>query len=331
MSQASHTIEVEIGADSVADWLRETLEEQTPGLADSVSWVDVLRAGPKRLAIVALRDGRRLALKQYPDQRGALTNRWLRRLTAAGFTEPSRFRVTSARGWSPARRTLLADVAPGSPWSEWVGRDLAGRVQTAVAAAEWLLALQRLPVSLEDRSDYRSVGEMRGEVRRLAVIFPDRQDEFEGIRHDVAGVLAGKPVRLVPSHGDLHPQNLWILDGPSPAVTALDLDTAGFRRPSYDVGYAVAMLLVSSWMNTGDFRAGADLAEAFWNRWLKEGQDAAAVPAEVARALVQSLHFELVTYRTGELRILPRWLRLARAALDDGIQSMLSEARRVYA
>ena len=55
--------EVEIGADSVADWLRETLEEQTPGLADSVSWVDVLRAGPKRLAIVALRDGRRLALK----------------------------------------------------------------------------------------------------------------------------------------------------------------------------------------------------------------------------------------------------------------------------
>lgn len=197
-----------------------------------------------------------------------------------------------------------------------------------MAAAEWLSALQRLPVILPDRIGYRSMQGMQLETLRLAYAFPDRRPELAGILRDTTRRFEQTlgTCRLVPSHGDLHPENLNMLGGSPMVVTALDLDTAGMRRPSYDVGYAIAMLLVSSWMHGNSFDAGAAAAEAFWRRWSPGGQDLAAVPAEVARALIQSLHFELVTYRTGDLRLLPLWLGLARAALDAGVHGMLAIA-----
>ncbi len=54
-----------------------------------------------------------------------------------------------------------------------------------------------------------------------------------------------------------------------------------------------------------------------------DGRDAEAVPAELVRALVQSLHFELVTYRTDRSELLDRWLDLAESVLTDGVPAAL--------
>ncbi len=108
--------------------------------------------------------------------------------------------------------------------------------------------------------------------------------------------------------------------------TAIDLDTVGMRRPAYDIGYALSQMLVSSWMHTGSFAPGAGAGLAFWNHWkTASGHDSDAVPAEVTRALVQSLHFELITYRTNRLELLGLWLGLAEAMLRDGVASTLNQ------
>lgn len=315
---------------AVSRWVSETLAaSSSPG--DEISWVDIIRDGRKRLAIVSFAGGQQLALKQYSDDRGRTTNRWLQALVAAGLTTPSQFRVTPARGWSQRHRTQIADVAPGPSWSQWLRGSVPERRRSARAAAEWVLTLQQLPVALADRTGYRSLAGMRTEVERCLAELPDAGPELPWILEEASRrfKVTDETACRVPSHGDFHPNNLHLLPGSKLIATALDLDTAGLRRPSYDVGYAIAMLLVSSWMHTGSFAAGADAAGVFWRRWVLGGADLEAVPAEIARGLIQSLHFELVTYRTGNLQILPLWTALAREALQVGVEGMLALAEGI--
>lgn len=313
-----------------ARWVREVLSEATPPPAGRLVDVRVLRGGAKRLAVLTLDDSRALVLKQYADDRGASTLRWLRRLTAAGFAPPSRFGVTAPRGWSGTHRTLVTDVASGHPWTTWLLAAEADRAAAAVAAADWLIELQSLSVRLPDRTGYRAAAELRREIARLAGHYPGC-----GVRLHRLGQTIGRQLHdglqqpipdLVASHGDLHPENLFLTAGAPSAVTAIDVDTAGLRRPSYDAGYVIAQLLIVSWMHTASFQAGAGAARVFWERWAAgDGTDAEVVPAQVARALVQSLHFELVTYRTGRVELIDRWLGLAEAILSCGVTTTLSD------
>ncbi len=305
------------------DWITGTLESLDAGQVNKLTAVDLIRDGKKKLAIVSFADGQQFALKQYPDNRGLATNLWLDRLGRAGMATPERFRVTAPIGWSPLHKTQIARVATGRPWSRWFRSE---PTAAGGAVGEWLIALQNLTVDLADRTGYRSVAGMRKETHRLAARYPGWESELLGVLASVEARLANTTAStpLVPSHGDLHPNNLHISDHPSPIVTALDLDTAGLRRPSYDVGYAIAMVLVSSWMHTRSLAPGAATASALWRTWSPTGTDAPAVPAEIARALVQSLHFELVTYRTGNDALLPLWLQLATTALDAGVEELLT-------
>lgn len=305
------------------DWIQATLESLDAELANELTEINLLRDGKKKLAIVSFADGKQFALKQYSDDRGLATNLWLDRLGRAGMAAPGGFRVTAPLGWSPTNRTQIADVAAGRPWSRWIPNAPAAAGQ---AAGEWLNTLQQLTVDLDDRSDYRSIVGMREETRRLAAQHSDWEPKLARVLASVERRLAdtASATPLVPSHGDLHPNNLHLTNHPTPIVTALDLDTAGMRRPSYDVGYAIAMVLVSSWMHTRSFASGAATASALWQVWRPTGADIDAVPAEIARALIQSLHFELVTYKTGNDTLLPLWLQLATTALDAGVEELLT-------
>ncbi|WP_167760892.1 phosphotransferase [Geodermatophilus sp. DF01_2] len=310
-------------------WARGVLAEAVPALVGKTAGVRVLRGGPKRLAVLDMRAGPGLVLKQYSDDRGAWTRRWLQRLAEAGFAPPGRFAVTPAPGWSGTHRTLVTEVAPGAAWTDWLLAPAADRDVAAVAAADWLTALQALPVALPDRTGYRAGEELRRESGRLADRYPDSADRLLRVADAAHGRLYGDPsspgTGLVASHGDLHPENLHLAAGGPLTVTAIDLDTAGLRRPAYDAGYALGQLLVVSWMRTGSFQPGAAAGLAFWRRWTAcGGTDAEAVPAEVARALVQSLHFELITYRTGRADLLDRWLGVAIAVLAGGVPATFS-------
>ncbi|MBW6437303.1 aminoglycoside phosphotransferase family protein [Actinoplanes hulinensis] len=326
--QVNPAVALRPGFDTIASreamrWARNVLATAVPPLAGSLDQVVMLRDGHRRLALLELCDGRWLALKQYRDSQGAWTRKWLQRLTDAGFAPPARFAVTPARGWSGIHHTLVTDVAGGHPWTHWLRAPAAG-CAAAVAAADWLIRLQSLSVTLPDRTRYRAGEQLRWQAGRLADQYPDHATRLLRVAETTHRLLhdnrqAAGP-GLVPSHGDLHPENLHVTRGGSPTVTAIDVDTAGLRRPSYDVGYALAQLLVASWMRTGSFRPGAGAGLAFWRRWTAHnGTDADAVPAEVARTLMQSLHFELITYRTARTALLDRWLDIAEAVLADGL------------
>ena len=309
-------------------WADEVLAEAAPALAGVLAEVRMLRRGPERLALLKLSSGRELVLKQYSDDRGAWTRRWLQQLAEEGFAPPAKFAVTRERGWSASHRTLVTDLADGKNWVHWLQAPPAGRDTAAVAAADWLVRLQSLQVTLPDRTAHRAGDELCRQSGLLADRYPLDARRLLQIREAVHRCLyhpRRAPVAgLVASHGDLHPENLFISGGGPPAVTAIDVDTAGLRRASYDVGYALAQLLIVSWMRTGSFRAGVSVALTFWDRWTgRGGTDAEAVPAEAARALVQSLHFELITYRTGRADLVQRWLGIAEAMLDNGVRGAL--------
>ncbi len=309
-------------------WVGEVLSETHAAQPSSVVQVRVLREGVKKLSVAELSGGGQLVLKQYADERGAWTKRWLDRLAAAGFAPPERLAITPTRGWSATHRTLVTDLAGEHPWTSWVTVACADRDAAAVAAADWLVALQSAAVTLPDRTEYRAGRELDRHCCELGLSFPDYTDVLQRVGRTAHGWLYG-PHRsgaspLVASHGDLHPNNLHIADDDRLSVTAIDVDTAGLRRPAYDVGYAIAQLLIVSWMRTGSFHAGAGAGQAFLHRWTLGGApDADSVGAEVVRALLQSLHFELITYRTGRTELLDHWLHVSHSMLTAGVDDTL--------
>ncbi len=302
------------------EWAHGVLAETENATGTVATDLHMLRDGAKRLALVSFDQGPDLALKQYADDRGLWTQRWLRRLAAAGFADPARLGVTRARGWSRTHKTLVTDVAPKHPWASWLVASPDARDAATSAAADWLAELQSLDVALPDRSTYRAGLELQRHCGELALAFPSHAASVQATRRLVHDRLyeSERGAALVPSHGDLHPNNLHIT-GNQQRVVAIDVDTAGLRRPAYDVGYALAQMLIVSWMRTGSFHAGAAAGRVFWLRWVASGgRDADAVGAESVRALLQSLHFELVTYRNGRTALLDPWLRVAHSMLIIG-------------
>ncbi len=312
---------------SATSWVNGVLVETGKPTAHVTS-LRVLRDGVKRLAVVEFVDGAPLVLKQYADDRGAWTQLWLQRLVTAGFGPPGQLGVTPARGWSRTHRTLVTDLAPDHPWTSWLVGAPDARSAAARAAADWLTALQSLELTLPVRTGYRAGADLERQSAELAAAFPGYAMSITALHRAVQARLYGPgssgATVLVPSHGDLHPNNLHIVDGSILSVMAIDVDTAGLRRPAYDVGYALAQLLIGSWMRTGSFHAGAAAGLVFWHRWTSDGgRDAGAVAAESVRALMQSLHFELVTYRNGRTNILDLWLGIAHSLLTNGLPTTL--------
>ncbi len=309
-------------------WAKDVLFEANPRLAVGVRDVRILRGGAKRLVAVTLMDGVSLVLKQYANDRGVWTRLWMDRLCDAGFVPSNRFSVTPARGWSRTHSTLVADLAPQYPWSTWLTGTPEARDAAAGAAADWLVALQSCGIPLPDRTDYRAGIELRHHYRELGLQFPVYAEVLQQVGRTTHDRLYGNcrsASPLVASHGDLHPNNLHIADDARLSVTAIDIDTAGLRRPAYDVGYAVAQMLIVSWMRTDSFHAGARAGQAFIRRWnLGGAPDADSVAAEVVRALLQSLHFELVTYCNGRTELLDPWLYASHLMLTAGVSDTLS-------
>jgi phosphotransferase family enzyme len=283
---------------------------------------------------------RTVVAKAYRDDRGAATLALLHRLSAGGLGHGS-FRVTAGLGWSSTFRVLVTECAPGEAWSDFLAQG-GRRLEIASAAVGgWLRTLQGMaespmPVLLPNRAEFRAEADMLVEATHVGSQYPCYSRRLEDLTRAALAMSAASAVRettLVPSHGDLHPHNIHIdFNRADVVATALDLDTAGFRRPSYDVGYAVAQLLIMSVMRCGSFLPGALAAEAFWSGAMDPARpwcaDEAAVSAQATRALVQSLHYELVTLHNGREDLLPAWCAVAEEALSAGVSAMLRRLLR---
>lgn len=221
--------------------------------------------------------------------------------------------------------------APGALVTERVfGRSVRAAMVTApdaAAAADlgerlagWLLDLQRAPVVLP-ASDRRGLSDALPQLVEVAATVADRPAALAGLQR-LAWQLQDAATRSraqggVVSHGDLHPGNVFLA---GEDTVAIDWDTAALREPAYDVGYALTQLVVSPLQAGAPLEHGVAAACRFWETYAREGGAASPsrVALQAARALVQSLHFELVTYGNGREDVLDLWPRAALAVLEHG-------------
>jgi hypothetical protein len=335
---------VVVGETALLEWARSVLSTAFPqpagwipaGLTVEPGTLRPFRVGKRPLVGVRVRtDGAAhdVVLKAYRDDRGADTLRLLSQVSEAGLVRPSRNAVTRGLGWSGHHRALVAERAPGVPWRALLHAPTPWLTAGSAAVGRWLAALQSSHVALPGRVEFRDMADMAGQAEALEAILPEQAGRLAGLASAAAKVDAA-PAMLVPSHGDLHPNNIHMLwpsrssraTPGSPVVTALDLDTVGMRRPAYDAGYALAQLLVMSWIRRESLVPGATAGRAFWRRWSRStpaADDLDAVPAQFARALVQSLHYELAVLRNGRADLALAWCALAETALSDGVEDML--------
>ncbi len=310
-------------------WVADVLARTGVASLEEVAGVRLVRDGRKRLAHVRLATDKELVLKQYRDREGVQTNLALQRLADAGLAAPGRFRVTLALGWDDDNLTQVTERASGLDWGTWFDREPKELRRASSAVADWITTLQQLPILLPDQTEHRSPARLMREARELADLYPDHAATVLDTARQAADALSVDAESLVPSHGDLHLDEVFISDDPQPVVTVVDLDTAGARRPSDDIGFALAMVLVSSRLRTGSFVPGATAGLALWTRWALTGPDQTAVPSQMVRSLVMSLHLELVAYAKDRGYLLPLWLDLASAALASGVEGALKRAGQI--
>ena len=190
--------------------------------------------------------------------------------------------------------------------------------------ATWLLDLQAAPVAMP-ASSRRGLGEALPQLVEVAATVPGRSPASRGLLRlawelqRVAQATSEQPG--VVSHGDLHPGNVFLSDD---QTVAIDWDTAALREPAYDVGYALSQLVVSPLRGGASLQHAVAAATRFWQTYSERGGLAQPerVAVQTARAFVQSLHFELVTYGNGRQDVLDLWPRAALAVLEHGPQGL---------
>ena len=187
----------------------------------------------------------------------------------------------------------------------------------AERAATWLLDLQSVPLALPT-SDRRDLGAALPQLVELAAVLgPESARELGELARRLQAACGAGQDAVVTSHGDLHPANLFLTGD---AVVAIDLDTVAAREPAYDVGSAVSHLVVTSLLAGAPPEHGVAAAARLWDAYRRGGGVAQdhRIAVQAARALVQSLHFELVTFATRRVELAPLWIGAALALLVDG-------------
>jgi Ser/Thr protein kinase RdoA (MazF antagonist) len=114
----------------------------------------------------------------------------------------------------------------------------------------------------------------------------------------------------VPSHGDFHPENVFV--GPG-IITVIDFDRAGVREPAFDVGYALGQLLAMSYLSLGDWQPGARAGLEFWGHYERERPAPppwSRVAVHAARGMLLSLYWEVCALPGRRTDLVSLWLDL---------------------
>ena len=124
---------------------------------------------------------------------------------------------------------------------------------------------------------------------------------------------------LVIAHGDFHPKNVF-LDGLR--VVAIDLDHYFEGDPVWDVAYLASQIQVSAFLKRGDFHYFDHIVTHFIESYLDAhaAYDRASFYHRLAiyraRALLESLHYELCVLKTGKFGIVETFLSECKRGLD---------------
>lgn len=338
LDQADRACAAPLAADKLAALLHRAVPEIATGLwslLDADPLLTVPRGSQRFTACVASwRDhttgtvsSAQLVIKEDRRQVFRWADKAARTLQAGGLRGDARYRVARPYGVttpgilvteraSGLSVAALLHAAPDATAGAALGRELAG----------WVLALQDCPAVLPG-SHSRGLDEAAPQLLQVAALAgPAGGRRLAALAGDLlAADRAHPPGPAVPCHGDLHPANVFCS---GVDLVAIDLDTAASREPAYDTGYAVAQLIVSSLLSGVALEVAQAAALGLWDTYAAAGgpADDARVGLQAARAVVQSLHFELVTYATGRRGLIEAWTTLAGAVLHEGREGLRSLA-----
>lgn len=306
----------------VRDALVAAIPELRSGAWRLRSWEAVAIERPRRKTVVFVRvaytdrDRRRFArlvAKFYGYDRGAPALAALRRLREAGFRPPARYRVPRPYGYSAARGVLVEAAADGDTWADHLLEPASALADASARAAAWLIRLQRVALRPPRADPGVLAAAAQHQAEAVAALYPAQGARVAALGRHAASLLRAAAGRPVPSHGDFIPKNVVLT---RTLTTVVDLDTFALREPAFDAGSAVGHLLVTSWRHTGGFAAGARGGLAFWRRYRRERSATwPRVAAHVCRMLLQGLHYELCTRRSGDLALLRAWSDAIEATL----------------
>ena len=288
----------------------------------NVAVTGITRRGTRTITTAVVGpDGSAVVLKTYGPADSEGDGTWAaqigRQLEECGMRAPASARVATTLGVRPG--ALLCALAPGRSWLATVGTATAG--QAAEAIGGWLHTLQSITLDLP-ASTTRGVQELTAQTGAIDQIAGSLSTRLARASQTIlAGLAAPQP--LVTSHGNLHPDNLFVdeLDGVA-VVTAIDLDTVAAREAAFDLGYGVAQLLVRSRRRPG-LAHGAAAAQALLGGYRKHGGmvESDRIVLQAARGLLQAAHYEAVAMRGGH-SALQNDLALVEAMLDDGLGAL---------
>ncbi len=256
--------------------------------------------------------------KSYVDDRGQRIFDFQSQVWRAGLRPPAPYTVARPICYIAERNLLLQEKAPGRPVADFLLGDSMAATSAAARCAAWVAALQAVPVKPESSLEKVRYGVERY-ARELAELFPSHALRFERLACCALEALALRQIALlVPSHGDLHPENLFV--GDDGRLTAVDLDKFGSQERAADVGYFLAQTEIMGYFRHGSFAATARAREEFLRAYEEAG--GALCPARlglyVGLAFLQSLHYELWVFRNGKTHIVEPWLRNAERGIRGG-------------
>jgi hypothetical protein len=237
----------------------------------------------------------------------------MRLLWAAGMRPPSKYTVPEPVAFVATSALLLQEKAPGMQLLEKI-RSGAASAEDANGAADWLAALQSLPVTLERAAPGFNLERCR---RELPDALPDHAARIAALLDDVSHSLE-EPAAVVPSHGDFHPMNVYTAPD---RVTAIDLDTLAAREPAADAGYFVAQSAIMGYLVLESFEATAAFRSAFLERYAGSaphpcGSERLAL--YVALAFIRSLHYDFCILHTNPHALVEPFVSAAEQCLVGG-------------
>jgi phosphotransferase family enzyme len=250
----------------------------------------------------------------------AITSLW-----EAGFRPPSKFRVPQPYGYSARRSAFVQGVVRGVPWADFLYEDAESLRAASSRAAAWLTRLQQSKVVAPAQGVEQELARTRHFVEDLGRRYPGLRPRLQALLERLAPRFEADPGPLMPSHGDFHPKNVVLTDG---LATVIDFDTFGLREPAFDVGHAMAQLLIMSHFRLGDIAPGAEGAASFWQRYAQDGAAPwSRVALHICRTYIEILHYVLYALETHKPELVKLWPGLVEYWLEsdgpDAVESLI--------
>lgn len=279
-----------------------------------------------------------VAKAYYRGESGAEGFELMRQLWNVGMDASKRYTVVRPIAYISEPEILLMSLAPGQTFRAYLDQARESEVFSAAeAAGRWLATLHRLSLPLGKQltmqDELTAVERYRYE---LNTAHPQKRAEITAISEVILselGRLSECGELLI--HGDYHPANILVES--SGKVTVIDFDQARRGDPLWDVAYGAYQIQIAGFHRFGSFSAYDRFVAAFLQAyfhtvstqrkhdeqaWL-DSLDSKAIRHRLhlyrARALFESLHYELCVYRTGDTRLLEAYLtECFRSALAKG-------------